>query len=107
MSRILASIALAAAFAAPALAADAKTEFGNVQFQNQDLFKPADAKAALTTPTEQKTMTYSGGDLFATSITDATPNTNINLNLNISSPDAGSSFAAGEAAKQTLIKASQ
>lgn len=105
MSRILASIALAAAFVAPALAADAKTEFGNVQFQNQDLFKPADAKAALTTPTEKKTMTYSGGDLFATSVTDATPNTNIDLK--ISSPDAGSSFAAGEAAKQTLIKASQ
>ncbi|MFT3810640.1 MAG: hypothetical protein QM698_12040 [Micropepsaceae bacterium] len=105
MSRILASIALAAAFVAPALASDAKTEFGNVQLQNQNLFKPADAKAALTTPTEQKTMTYSGGDLFATSVTDATPNTSIDLK--ISSPDAGSSFAAGEAAKQTLIKASQ
>jgi len=107
MSRILASIALAAVFAVPAAAADAKTSFGNVQVQqNQDLFKPAQDKAALTiAPTETKTMTYSGGDLFATSVTDATPNEKVELNL--TSPDASSSFAAGEAAKQTLIKASQ
>jgi len=106
MSRILASAALAAvaaAFALPALASDAKTEFGNVQVQSQTLFTPSAAKASLTTPTEQKTMTYSGGDLFSSSISD--PGATQTLDLNLKAPDAGSSFAAGEAAKEALIQA--
>lgn len=104
MSRILASVALAAvAFAAPAFAADAKTEFGNVQVRSQNLFTPSAAKSVLTVPTEQKTMTFSGGDLFSTSISD--PGATQTLDLNLKAPDAGSSFAAGEAAKEVLIHA--
>ena len=106
MSRILASVALAAvAFAVPALAADAKTEFGNVQVQSQTLFKPAAAKSALTVPTEQKTVTYSGGDLFSTSITDAGATGTQTQDLDLKAPDAGSSFAAAQEAKSTLLKA--
>lgn len=104
MSRIFASIALAAvAFVVPAVAADAKSEFSNVELQSQSLFKPDAAKSALTVPTEQKTVTYSGAALFSTSTLAAsgTPT----LDLKITSPDASSSFAAGEAAKETLIKA--
>lgn len=103
MSRIFASIALAAvAFAVPAVAADANSEMSNVQVKNQGLFKPADAKTALSAPTEQKTITYSGADLFSTSVTTASGNSSLGLTL--SAPDANTSFAAGEAAKATLIQ---
>ncbi len=105
MSRIFASIALAAvAFAVPAFAADAKTEMATVPTTTQSLFKPDAAKSALTIPTEQKTVTYSGGDLFSTSITKAAGSSE-KLELNFKAPDANSSFAAGEAAKSVLIKA--
>jgi hypothetical protein len=104
MSRILASVALAAVvFAVPALASDVKSEFGNVKPSSQTLFTPSSAKTLLTTPTEQKTLTYSGGDLFSSSITDA--HATQTLDLNLKAPDAGSSFAAGEAAKAVLVKA--
>ena len=49
-------------------------------------------------------MTYSGGDLFSTSITKAAGSSE-KLELNFKAPDANSSFAAGEAAKSVLIKA--
>lgn len=104
MSRIFASIALAAvAFAVPAVAADAKSSFGSVEVQSQSLFKPDAAKTALTAPTEQKVVTYSGGDLFSTSITDAAGTTG-KLELNFAAPDASTSFAAGEAAKSVLTQ---
>ena len=48
-------------------------------------------------------MTYSGGDLFSSSISD--PGATQTLDLNLKAPDAGSSFAAGEAAKEALIQA--
>ncbi len=104
MSRIFASIALAAvAFAVPAVAADAKTSFGNADVQSQSLFTPDAAKAALSVPTEQKTVTYAGGDLFSTSITDVAGSTG-KLELNFTAPDAATSFAAGEAAKAVLTQ---
>lgn len=105
MSRIFASIALAAvAFAVPAVAADAKSEFSNVELQSQSLFKPDLAKSALTAPTEQKVVTYSGAALFSSSsLSDASAAPA--LDLNITAPDASTSFAAGEAAKATLTGA--
>lgn len=102
MSRIIASIALAAAFAVPALAAEAKNEFNNVQLESQNVFKPEAGRSALTVPTEKTTVTYSGGDLFSSSITDV--GSSEKLELNFAAPDAGSAFASGEAAKSVLTQ---
>ncbi len=102
MSRILASIALAAVFAVPAIAADTKNELSNVQIESQNLFKPEAARAALIVPTEQTTVTYAGGDLFSSSITDVASSEK--LELNFTAPDAGSAFASGEAAKSVLTQ---
>lgn len=104
MSRILASVALAAVLAVPAFAADAKNAFGAIEAPASTLFKPEAAKSALSVPTEQKTVTYSSNTaLFSTSITAASGSTS-NIDFASKVPTSSTSFAAGEAAKAILIQ---